>query len=327
MVERARSNPILAKIIRVTEYREFMIVYIILLGTIAIAHAVPGFLDSRNTSAILLALADQSIIAIGMTLLLVSGGFDMSVGSTMALAGVTTAIWLTLGLPVALAIALGLAVGVLIGLINGMVVAHIGINPFITTLGMMSLARGMLMVVSNGRNISGLPESFTAIGQGSILGVQYPIIISIVLVFAGDFLLRRCRFFRQNYYIGANEKAALLSGINVRQMKVFNYALTGFLAALAGIIITARLGSASTSAGKGLELRVISAVIIGGASLKGGVGTIAGSFLGALLMSIIVSSINLLGVELNWIDFVLGATLLLAVMADTFSQKKSGSKE
>ena len=318
---RNRSSRLLARILRITEYREFMIIYIIVLSTIAIAHAAPAFLSKQNTSAILLALADQSIIAIGMTLLLVSGGFDMSVGSTMALAGVTTAIWLTLGLPVGLAILLGLAVGVLIGMINGIIIAHVGINPFITTLGMMSLARGMLMVVSDGRNVSGLPESFTAIGQGTILGVQYPILISIVLVFVGDFLLRRSRFFRQNYYIGANEKAALLSGINVKKMKVFNYALTGFLAALAGIIITARLGSASTSAGKGLELRVISAVIIGGASLKGGVGTVAGSFLGALLMSIIVSSINLLGVELNWIDFVLGATLLLAVMADTFGSR------
>ena len=316
------DNRVLARIMRITDRREFMIVYIIVLGTIAMAYAIPEFLSRQNTSAILLALADQSIIAVGMTLLLVSGGFDMSVGSTMALAGITTAIWLTLGMPVPLAILLGLAVGALIGAINGLIIAQIGINPFITTLGMMSLARGMLMVVSDGKNVSGLPKSFTAIGQGSIFGVQYPIIISILLVIAGDFLLRRSRFFRQNYYMGANEKAAILSGINVKKMKVFNYALTGALAALAGIIVTARLGSASTSAGKGLELRVISAVIIGGASLKGGVGTVFGAFLGALLMSIIVSSINLLGIELNWIDFVLGATLLLAVMADTLAARR-----
>ena len=322
MGEKSRNN-LVTRIMRVTDHREFMIFYIIVLGVIAMAHAIPEFMSRQNTSAILLALADQSIIAIGMTLLLVSGGFDMSVGSTMALAGATTAIWLTLGFPVPIAILLGLAVGVLIGAINGLIIAEIGINPFITTLGMMSLARGMLMVVSDGKNISGLPDSFTVIGQGSIYGIQYPIIISIVLVAAGDFLLRRSRFFRQNYYMGANEKAAILSGINVKKMKVFNYAVTGLLAALAGIIITARLGSASTSAGKGLELRVISAVIIGGASLKGGVGTVFGSFLGALLMAIIVSSINLLGVQLNWIDFVLGATLLLAVMADTLAARRS----
>jgi ribose transport system permease protein len=299
-----------------------MILYIIVLSVIAMTYAVPQFLGRQNISAILLSLSDQSIIAIGMAILLISGGFDLSVGSTVALSGAVTAIWLGQGIPVPVAILLGLGVGVLIGLINGLIIAEVGINPFITTLGMMSLARGMLMVVTDGQNISGLPPSFTVLGQGSIFGVQYPIIISLVLVITGDFLLRRSRFFRQNYYIGGNEKAAILSGINVKKIKIFNYMLTGFLAALAGIIIAARLGSASTTAGKGLELRVISAVIIGGASLRGGVGTVAGAFLGALLMSIIISSITLLGIALNWIDFAIGATLLLAVMADTLSRKQ-----
>jgi ribose transport system permease protein len=322
MTRMAKRTPLLVHIRRIIDQREFMIAYVILLGIIAMAYAIPAFASKQNVSAILLALADQSIIAVGMTLLLVSGSFDLSVGSTMALSGATCAIWLNMGLPVPVAIALGLAAGGLIGLINGLIISEIKINPFITTLGMMSLARGLLMVVTNGKNISGLPASFTVIGQGSVLGIQYPIIISIVLVGIGDFLLRRNRFFRQNYYLGSNERAAALSGINVKRLRVFNHTLTGVLAALAGIIITARLGSASTSAGKGLELRVISAVIIGGASLAGGVGTIAGAFLGALLMSIIISSINLLGIELNWIDFVLGATLLLAVMADTYSARQ-----
>lgn len=188
---------------------------------------------------------------------------------------------------------------------------------------MMSLLRGLVLVVSGGQNVSGLPKSFTVIGQGTVWGIQFPIIISLAIVVAGHFFLSRTRFFRQNYYIGGNEKAAVLSGINVKRMKVFNFAFIGFLAALAGIIITARLGSASTTAGKGLELRVISAVIIGGASLKGGEGTILGAFLGTLLMSIIISSINLLGIDLNWVDFVLGATLLIAVMADVLSKREA----
>ena len=167
------------------------------------------------------------------------------------------------------------------------------------------------------------PKSFTVIGQGTVWGIQFPIIISLAVVVGGHFFLSRTRFFRQNYYIGGNERAAVLSGINVNRMKVFNFAFIGFLAALAGIIITARLGSASTTAGKGLELRVISAVIIGGASLKGGEGTILGAFLGTLLMSIIISSINLLGIDLNWVDFVLGATLLIAVMADVLSKREA----
>jgi ribose transport system permease protein len=315
---------------RIVDMREFMIFYIIVLGVIGMAFAEPRFLSAQSLSSILLALSDQSIILIGMTILLVSGGFDLSVGSVVALSGAVTAIWLNQGMPVPLAICCGLGVGMLIGLINGIIIAEVGINPFITTLGMMSLARGLLMVVTDGQNISRLPEAFTAIGQGKLqigwgeyqVAIQYPIVISIALVIVGDFVLRKTRFFRQNYYIGGNEKAALLSGINVKRIKIFNYMLTGFLAALAGIIITARLGSASTTAGKGLELKVISAVIIGGASLKGGVGTIAGSFLGALLLALIISSMTMLGVELVWNDFVLGATLLIAVMADTLTAKR-----
>ena len=322
MTEPTRRAGLLSRLARLTDQREFMLAYIIVLGVIGVSYAMPEFLSRENLSAILLSLSDQSIIAIGMTLLLVSGGFDLSVGSTMALSGATCAIWLQAGMPVPLAVALGLGVGVLVGLVNGHIVADVGINPFIATLGTMSVVRGLLMVVTDGKNISNLPASFQAIGQARIGGLQAPILISLLLVIAGDFLLRRSRFFRRNYYVGANEKAAELCGIDVRRLKLFNYALVGFLAALAGIIVTARLGSASTTAGKGLELRVIAAVIVGGASLKGGVGTILGAFLGALLMSIIVSSINLLGIELNWIEFVLGATLLLAVMADRVSGQR-----
>lgn len=309
-------------ITRITDRREFMLIYIIILGIIGLSYAAPEFLKGASIKAVLLSLSDQSMIAVGMTVLLVAGAFDLSVGSTLALSGMVTAIFLNGGAPVPVAIAMGLTVGVLVGLINGLIVTQIGINPFITTLGMMSLLRGLVLVVSGGQNVSDLPKSFTVIGQGSIWGVQYPIIISLALVIAGHFLLSRTRFFRQNYYVGGNEKAAILSGINVNRIKVFNFAFIGFLSALAGIIITARHGSASTTAGKGLELRVIAAVIIGGASLKGGEGTIAGAFLGTLLMSIIISSINLLGIDLNWVDFVLGGTLLLAVMADVLSKRQ-----
>jgi len=272
---------------------------------------------------VLLSLSDQSIIAVGMTILLVSGAFDLSVGSTVALSGMVTAILVANGVPVYAGIAVGLAVGVLIGVINGLIITEIGINPFVTTLGMMSLLRGLVLVISGGQNVSNLPKSFAIIGQGTLFGIQYPIIVSLAIVVLGHFLLSRTRFLRQNYYIGGNERAALLSGIDVKRMYVFNFALIGFLAAVAGVVMTARLGSASTTAGKGLELRVISAVIIGGASLKGGEGTVLGAFFGTLLMSIIISSINLLGIDLNWVDFVLGAALLLAVMADVMSKRQA----
>ncbi len=305
----------------IIDRREFMLIYLIVLGVIGLWHAAPHFLGPKYISAVLLSLSDRSIIAIGMTILLVSGAFDLSVGSTLALSGAVTAIWINSGMPIPLAIALGLSVGVLIGLINGLIVTKIGINPFITTLGMMSLVRGLVLVLLGGKTISGLPASFTQIGQGKVWGIQYPILVSLALVVVGHLLLSKSRFFRQNYYIGGNEKAAILSGINVDRMKVFNFALVGFLAALAGIISTARYDSVSTSAGVGVELEVIAAVIIGGASLRGGEGTIFGAFLGVLLMAIITSAIYLLGIS-SWNSFVLGAALLLAVMADVMSKRK-----
>jgi ribose transport system permease protein len=322
MADKLRDNPAVRRIIALADRREFMILCIIVLGVVGLTYAKPEFLSKPSIATVMLSLTAQSIIAIGMTILLVSGTFDLSVGSTFALAGTVTAIWLKSGMPAPMAIGLALAVGVLIGLINGLIITELGINAFITTLGMMGLVRGLMMVVSGGRNISELPAGFNALGQGDLIpAVQNPIVISIVLIVVSDFLLRRSRFFRQSYYIGGNEAAAILSGINVKRIKVFNFALVGFLAALAGIITTARFGSASTTAGKGLELKVISAAIIGGASLKGGAGTILGALLGTVLMSIIISSITLLGIDTNWVDFVIGAALLLAVMADVTGRK------
>ena len=326
---------------RLTGFREFMLVVIILVGGVAMSFASPHFLTVGNFSAMLLGISFEVIIAIGMTILLVSGGFDLSVGSTMALSGAVSAMCMVSGCPVAPSILAGLFVGATVGVANGLIIAKIGINPFITTLGMMGVVRGILQVAVrnnfHGSNITGLPDSFKIIGQGKCLvfedaatgqvtfpGIQYPIIIALVLVILADILLRKSRFLRQNYYIGGNEKAAILSGINVDRMKIFNYGLTGFLAALAGILLTARFGSATVTAGVGVELKVISAVIIGGASLSGGEGTVIGAFLGALLMSIIISALTLLGVDDSWTTLVIGATLLVAVMIDTLSKKARG---
>ncbi|QPM67520.1 ABC transporter permease [Atribacter laminatus] len=307
-----------------TEIHEFMILFIIIGAVVLMTILSPIFFTSGNILATLLSLSIESIIAIGMTVLMVSGGFDMSVGSTVGFTGAMAAMLMSRGIPVILAIMVGIGLGVLIGMGNGLIVSKIGINPFITTLGMLNLVRGLLLVITKGKNITGLPDSFKMLGQGKFFNVQYPILIAIILVIIGDFLLRKSQFFRQNYYIGGNERAALLSGINVSKMKVFNYALAGGLAAFAGIIMTARLGAASVSAGTGLELRVISAVIIGGASLQGGEGTVAGAFLGTLLMALIQNSLTLLGVDVYWNTFVIGTTLLVAVMIDTLSKKRKG---
>ena len=309
---------------RLTDFREFMILVVIIVASVIMSIASPIFLTPLNILANLLSVSIECIVAIGMTALMVSGGFDMSVGSTVALCGAVAAMAMKAGMAVPLAILLALAVGTLIGIINGLLIAKVGINPFITTLGMMSVIRGLLLVVTRAKNITGLPASFKIIGQGKLFGIQYPIIIALVLLIIGDILLRKSRFFRQNYYIGGNERAARLSGIDVDKIKIFNYALTGFLAALAGMVMTARLGAASVTAGTGMELKVISGVIIGGASLQGGEGTVTGSFLGSLLMAIIVNALTLLGVDVYWNTLVIGATLLLAVGIDVVTKKKRG---
>ncbi len=309
---------------RLTDMREFMLLVIILLAGVFLTVASPVFLTADNLLAVLLNLTSESIVAIGMTVLLVSGGFDLSVGSAVALSGAIAGLSLVAGAPTPVGVLMGLLVGTAVGLGNGLVIAKLRINPFITTLAMMQIVRGILYVLIGSRSVSGLPESFKIIGQGNLWGVQFPILIALVLIVLGDLFLRRSRFFRQNYYIGGNERAAILSGIRVNRMKIFNYTLTGFLAGLAGVVMAARFGSASATTGANLELRVISAVIIGGASLAGGEGTVLGAFLGTLLMALITNALTLLGIDPYWNTLVIGATLLLAVLIDTIGKARKG---
>lgn len=306
---------------RITDIRESMILSIIIVFFVLMTIASPFFLTTQNLLAVLLGLSVETIIAMSMTILLISGAFDLSVGSIVGFAGIIAGISMKAGLPVPVAIIFGIAIGTLIGLFNGIIIAKVGINPFITTLGTMSAIRGLVLVVGK-TNISGFPKSFAVLGQGKIFGIQSLIIIAVVFVIVTDILLRKSRFFRQNYYIGGNEKSAILSGIKVTKIKIFNYALSGTMAGIAGILMTSRLDSATLLSGDGMEFRIITAVIIGGASLNGGEGTAFGAFLGSLLMALISNALTLLGVDVRWNKFVIGAALLLAVIIDNYSQKR-----
>ena len=308
---------------RLARQREFMIALVVGLVFLAMCFASPYFLSSGNLLALLLGLSVEAIIAVAMTNLMVAGGFDMSVGSVVAVTGAATALLLASEVPVWVSVAVGLALGTGVGLFNGLIVSEIGINPFVTTLSSLSLFRGLTLILTRGKNISGLPDGFKALGQTTVFGVQTPIIIAVVLIAAGDLMLRRFRFFRQSYYIGGNERAARLSGIPVDRMKTLAYLFTGLFAGLAGVVQTSRLGAASVTAGTGLELRVITAVIIGGASLQGGEGTVLGAFLGSLLMALITNALTLLGVDVYWQTFVIGATLLAAVLVDRLGKTRT----
>jgi ribose transport system permease protein len=301
--------------------REFVIFLIVAVLFIIMSFVSPYFFTKANLLAVMLGLSLEAIIAVAMVHLMVTGGFDMSVGSIVAFTGASTALMLRSGMPVAIAVILGMGLGGLIGLMNGLIVAKIGINPFVTTLSSLSLFRGLTLIITRGQNVTGLPKAFKLIGQAKLLEIQNPIIIAVILLVIGDILLRKSRFFRQGYYIGGNEHSARLSGIPVDKIKILAYVLTGLFSAISGIVMTARLGSASVTAGTGLELRVITAVIIGGASLQGGEGSVLGAFLGTLLMGIITNALTLLGVDVYWQTFVIGATLLTAVLIDTLSKK------
>jgi len=235
---------------------------------------------------------------------------------------VVTGLLINSGQPTWLAILLGLVTAICVGFLNGLLVAKLKINPFITTLGMQMMIRGLLLVLAKGKAVLNLPESFTNIGQGRLFSVQYPIFIMLFLVILGEILVRNTRFFRQSYYIGGNEKAARLSGINVDFVKIFNYCLVAALAGVAGLLITARFGSSSVTVGGGLELRVITATIIGGASLNGGEGSVLGAFFGAMFMAVLANSLNLLGVDVYWQNLITGLILIVAVVIDVLNEKR-----
>lgn len=322
-----RGSMILKSVRTVSAFREFALIIVLAIFAIAMSFASPVFLNKENIEAILLALSVEATIATGMVILLISGGLDLSVGSTLGLTGVVAGLSLTAGIPAPLSIGIGLIAALAVGFANGLLVSKLKINPFITTLGMSITIRGLLLVIAQGRAVLNLPPSFTVIGQGRLFGIQYPIYIMLVLVIIGDLLMRNSRFFRQNYYIGGNEKAARLSGINVDTVKIANYCIVALLAGVAGLLITARFGSASVTVGSGTELRVITATIIGGASLNGGEGSVFGAFLGALFMGVLANALNLLGVDVYWQNLVTGLILITAVVIDVINERRKSRQK
>lgn len=313
--------------IQILQDRVFSLTLTIILISLAATLIWPDvFPTFANLSQVMLNLSIDTIVAVGMMILMISGAFDLSVGSVVALAGGLTAYLLfTFVMPVSLAILIGLASAGLIGCINGVMVAKVGINPLIQTLAMMGIVRGIALMIS-GSGIQNLPDEFNTLGQAKILGVQSPVWIMIFIVAVFSVLVSRTVFFRRYYYIGGNEKAAVLSGIRVDKMKIIAFILTAVLAGIAGILLTSRLGAAMGTFGRGMELRAITAVILGGASLLGGHGKIVGALLGTIFMGLISNIMIIARVSGYWQEIVLGVILILAVTTDIMIQKRGGVK-
>lgn len=285
----------------------------LLLVTTFMVFASDSFLTTSNLENIARQVSINAIIAVGMTCVILTGGIDLSVGPVMALSGTLTAGLMVAGLPPSLAIGAGLLVGAGFGLGNGVLVAYLRMPPIIVTLATMGIARGLGLLYTDGYPISGLPEFFAVFGRGKLLGVQVPILIMLLAYLVAYVVLQHTRVGRYVYAIGGNEDAVRLSGIRAHRVKVLVYAISGFTAALAGLVLTSRLMSGQPNAGVAFELDAIAAVVLGGASIAGGRGVILGTLVGALLLGVLNNGLNMLGVSPYVQSVIKGGIILLAI--------------
>lgn len=291
------------------------------------------FFTADNGLNVLRQIAVNICIATGMTLIVLTAGIDLSVGSILALCGAITAGLLKNGIEVHAsnlyigftvfgAVVGGLLVGFLLGWFNGFTITKFNVPPFVATLAMLTIARGFTMLYTKGHPISNLGDSFSTIGTGYWLGIPVPVYIAAFVVLIAVFITQKTKIGRYIYAIGGNEQAAKLSGINIKKVKITVYAIAGALAALGGIIVTSRLDSAQPNAGISYELDAIAAVVIGGTSLSGGKGSVWGTVMGAVIIGVLNNGLVLLNVSPFWQQVVKGSVILLAVIIDKAGENK-----
>jgi len=314
---------------RAINVQELGILVIFLAWVIFLSLATDTFLTTRNVFNMLRAFSWIAIAAFGQCMVILTGGIDLSVGSNMALSGLAAAILAVNNVPTPLAILGGILTGGLIGLCNGLLVTRFRLPPFIATLGMLSIARGITYGVTGGWPVRQLPADFNQIGQFDVMigswPVPAPVLVMVVLAILVSLFLSRTVTGRHIYAVGGNEEAARVSGIKTQSVKLFVYISCGVLAAIGGILMTARLGVAAPTAAEGYELDIIAAAVIGGVSLFGGEGTILGVLIGAALMQTIRTGLNLLGFPTYWQPAAIGAVILLAVTFDQWRKRRRQS--
>ncbi len=281
----------------------------------------PVFLRWNNILNVIRQSSIIGIMAVGVTFVILTGGIDLSVGSVMAAAGMIAAGSMQNGAGTATAILIGLGVGIACGLANGYLITVGKITPFVVTLGMMSIARGITLIYSQGYPISGFSPSFRYIGGGVFLGIPFPIILLILSVVVAWFILTQTRLGRYTYAVGGNEETVTLSGISSSRIKLIVYGISGFASGVSALILTSRLNSAGPTAGIAYELDVIASVVIGGTSLNGGRGSVWGTLIGALLIAIINNGMNLLGISPYFQQLVKGLIIIGAVLIDRLREQ------
>lgn len=290
----------------------------LLLIVIIVTILNPSFATASNILNVLRQVSISALIAFGMTFIILTGGIDLSVGSTLALTGAVAASMLASGMDPILTMFVALLLGTILGAINGIIIAKGKVAPFIATLATMTIYRGLTLVYTEGRPISGLGDSisFQMLGKGYFFGIPVPVVTTALAFAVLYFILHKTTFGRRVYAVGGNEDASRLSGINVDRIKIAVYSLTGTLAALSALILTSRLNSAQPTAGTSYELDAIAAVVLGGTSLTGGRGWIFGTLVGALIIGVLNNGLNLIGVSSFFQQVVKGAVILIAVLLD-----------
>ena len=314
---------------RASDWLRKYLILVILVAVVAILTLATGgkFLQPQNLINVVRQMTPIAMLAIGLTSVIISTGIDLSVGSIIGLAAVvstslaqrpeaTNLMYPGLSVPLVVAILAGLAVGAACGLVNGLLIAGFKIPPFIATLGMMTAARGLALIYSNGRPISALTPEFNVLGQGEPLGIPVPIILLAGVAILAHVLLNYTRFGRHVYALGGNEQAARVSGINLSRVKIGIYAFSGLLAGLAGMVLAGRIGSGNPTLGTGYELDAIASAVIGGTSFTGGIGTVWGTIVGALLIGSLNTGLDLLNVSNFWQQVAKGVIIVVAIVID-----------
>jgi ribose transport system permease protein len=296
---------------------------------IVFSATAPNFFTMRTVVSLLLQTSAVTIMGIGVTFAIITGGIDLSIGSVIALTGTVAVLATNAGLPVWLGMMVGLLVGVITGLLNGLMITRLRLPPFIATLGMMMVARGVALTITNAYASPAADPTFGNLGNEAIFaagpkfpGIPYPVLIMIAVAIIFQFILTKTRLGRYTFAVGSNEEAARLSGINVSQVKVVNYIISGLLAALVGIILASRMVTAQPNSASGYELNAIASAVIGGVSLMGGVGSVVGTVIGSFIIGILTVGLTMAGANYFMQQIVIGLVVIGAVTIDQLKGRK-----
>ena len=294
----------------------------LLLIIIVVSIKSDAFLTQRNLINVARQISTNLYMGCALTIILITGGIDLSTGSIMAVSGMVASYMSTAGIPFPVCAAAALACGLLVGFISGAIIANTTLPPFIVTYSMQSVLRGLVYVITGAATIRITDKSFLNFGSGFLDALPLPVLYLIVVVFITWIILNRTRLGRQLYAVGGNQKAAQFAGINIKRVRMFIYLASGFMAALAGLVLTSRNTSMQPTLGTGMEMDAIAAVVLGGTSMGGGIGAVGGTVLGALIIGLINNGLNLSGIDSFWQYIAKGVVILIAVYLDYLKNKR-----